>query len=549
MSDSIEKSLNKSDWSILDTNYTTEKLKDTQSKKTLSKISPLPKPDFSSIEKKESSFTYKQKGSYKKQKSTVPESPMKSPNQKFFTPVKLQMRNLFGDNGNACRKLNFGEEEDTEMQVEKENFAESTFKIRGNFFLENRDEEDKSTPSSVLSPDKLGAFRDQKSHQHSPMDIEDDFSQEFKENSQKAVNNFLFNLKNSNLSFDSTFNQRSSSEYFKKESRFEKEFSIIRTLDAGAFGIVYKCLNKTDNLICAVKKSKKHSSLFDFNSTQNFIIDFSLYKDKNIFSNYCVNYKECWLEEEVHAHTLTENHLFIIQDFCKYGDLLDYLESLEKIGYSFNEEFYWDLIFEMFCGCMFLHFIDYIHLDIKPGNFLIDENGSVKLGDFGLARKYSLISQGEDVFEGDSGYIAPEFFGQFSSNKKKNLDFKCDVFSLGLSIMEILCKIEVPQNGVLWKNIRSQSFNIPKEFLVNSNIKLTDEMILLIKTMLEIDPYKRPSLIEILLNSKFQNLNRRYTDLLDTKYIRSLNPRNILFDPMEDDILHFSKRSNSYKIN
>ena len=50
--------------------------------------SPIPKPDFSMINKKESSFSYKQNGSYKKQKDYVPESPMKSPGHKSFTPVQ-----------------------------------------------------------------------------------------------------------------------------------------------------------------------------------------------------------------------------------------------------------------------------------------------------------------------------------------------------------------------------------------------------------------------------------------------------------------------------
>src|SRR5690242_5693486 len=72
---------------------------------SFNKASPMPRPDFSSIEQKEANFTYKQKGSYKKPKSIVPESPMKSPTQKYFTPVKAQS-NLFG-NMSTCRKLNF----------------------------------------------------------------------------------------------------------------------------------------------------------------------------------------------------------------------------------------------------------------------------------------------------------------------------------------------------------------------------------------------------------------------------------------------------------
>ena len=79
-------------------------------------FSPFPKPDFTVIEEKESNFQYKEPGSYKKSKSIVPESPMKSPSQKFFTPVKLHS-NLFG-NSSTFRKLNFNEVEDAIKEEE-----------------------------------------------------------------------------------------------------------------------------------------------------------------------------------------------------------------------------------------------------------------------------------------------------------------------------------------------------------------------------------------------------------------------------------------------
>jgi serine/threonine protein kinase len=548
MSDSNEKGNCRINWSLLDTNYTNEKHKDAPCMNGFSKVSPLPKPDFSSIEKKESKFTYKQKGSYKKPKSSMPESPMKSPNQKFFTPVKLQMTNLFGDKTNTCRKLNFGEEENNRMSVENApDFGENTFKLKGNFFLEKLDEEDKSSPSK--SPDKLdrlGRFRDENTPK---MVVDENFTNEnfLKIATTKNTLNNNMNLHNSKFSFDCSI--RSSNESLKKDSNFEKEFSVIRTLDAGAFGIVYKCLSLNDNLIYAVKKSKKHSSVYDFNLTQNFINDFSENKEKSIFSNFCVNYKECWLQEESHDHTLTENHLFITQEFCKYGDLLDYLGSLELQGFNFTPEFYWDLIFEMLCGSYFLHSINYIHLDIKPGNFLIDENGGVKLGDFGLVKKISLIEKGEDVFEGDSGYIAPEFFGQCSSSKKRKINFKCDIFSLGLTIMELLSKIEVPQNGILWEKIRSPNFKIPPEFLNNSNIQITDEMISLIQNMILTEPDERPLINDIFQNPEFPNINKRFLDLIEGRYYRNLYPgKYFISHRKDDDYNHFNKRSNSYKI-
>lgn len=60
--------------------------------------------------------------------------------------------------------------------------------------------------------------------------------------------------------------------------------------------------------------------------------------DINNGSKYMVKYKESWVEEGL---------LFIKQEFCEMGDLLDFLETLEENQFSFNAEFYWDLVFQM----------------------------------------------------------------------------------------------------------------------------------------------------------------------------------------------------------
>ncbi len=98
------------------------------------KNSPLPKPDFSSIEKKEGQFNYKQKGSYKKPKVNIPESPMKSPNQKFFTPVKLQS-NLFG-NASTCRKLVFSQDHNDNNLIQTKKSLLERLEIENKDFMD-----------------------------------------------------------------------------------------------------------------------------------------------------------------------------------------------------------------------------------------------------------------------------------------------------------------------------------------------------------------------------------------------------------------------------
>jgi len=58
------------------------------------------------------------------------------------------------------------------------------------------------------------------------------------------------------------------------------------------------------------------------------------------YSMYCVKYFSAWREEEGIS--------YIKQEFCKNGDILDYLEKLEiSKDFEFSSSFYWDKFFEM----------------------------------------------------------------------------------------------------------------------------------------------------------------------------------------------------------
>ncbi len=545
MSDSHQNQSSIYNWQINSNNSSLDMKLNNTNNMQFSKVSPLPKPDFSSLEKKESNFVYKQKGSYKKPKSNYPESPMKSPNQKFFTPVKMSVKNLYGENKNTCRKLNFGGDEDSKVERKFDNYTEG-FRPRGKSLLEKLEEEDKNeeiTPDSFKKNLMKNNLNKKFNESGSKMDIDDETNADFKSNYFDQVstpNPFDLSKKTSKISIDLDLNP----------VKFEREFDVIKTLDTGAFGIVYKCYNKFDKKIYAVKKSKKHSSKFDYNQAKFFINDISNYYN-DILSKFCVKYFESWMEEELFDNSGTENHLFITQEYCHNGDMLDYLEKIENAKLQFTENFYWDLIFEMMCGLQFIHSCEYIHLDIKPGNFLIDESGCVKLGDFGLSKKANL-KRNEDVFEGDSAYLAPEFFGKFNNSieQKDSVTNKCDVFSLGLTILEIFGRVEMPQNGVLWKTIRSENFTIPQEFIKNSNISMSERMISLIHSMLDINPLTRPSIASILQNPFFTEINTRFQQLFKGEYIRSFDPSLNMNFNIEVEMFDKcnNKRSNSYKV-
>ena len=202
-------------------------------------------------------------------------------------------------------------------------------------------------------------------------------------------------------------------------------------------------------------------------------------------------------------------------NYYENGDIFDYLEKLEENQFNFTEDFYWDLIFEMIMGLLFVHECGYIHTDIQPGNYLVDANGYLKLSDFSLALKKSELPFLDDIIEGDARYISKELF-HFDKNSKINE--KSDVFSLGLTLLELIAKIELPYNGELWHKLRDENFKITDNFFEKCNIKNHTEFMILISQM--ILPFeKRPNLKEII--NYFPKLKTRYEKVICGKYIKS----------------------------
>jgi len=75
-------------------------------------------------------------------------------------------------------------------------------------------------------------------------------------------------------------------------------------------------------------------------------------------------------------------------EFCERGDLWNEIRRHRKGGTRFEEKQVWDTGFQLLLALHDCHSRPekILHRDIKPANIFIDRLGTVKLGDFGLAR-------------------------------------------------------------------------------------------------------------------------------------------------------------------
>lgn len=140
-------------------------------------------------------------------------------------------------------------------------------------------------------------------------------------------------------------------------------------------------------------------------------------------------------------------------------------------------------------GLYYMHTKNWIHLDIKPDNFLVSRDGTVKLIDFTIAQKkktgLSKLFHREKVAKGTRSYMAPEQI------RRKVCDERTDVYAFGCVLFE-LCTGRPPYTGdspndLLNKHI---SASIPSPIPFNSNV--TREFANLVKSMMAKKAENRP---------------------------------------------------------
>ncbi|KAK4955129.1 mitosis inhibitor protein kinase swe1 [Elasticomyces elasticus] len=144
-------------------------------------------------------------------------------------------------------------------------------------------------------------------------------------------------------------------------------------------------------------------------------------------------------------HWEAKNHLYIQTEYCENGNLKDFLL---RTGYKGRLDDFrvWKILLELSLGIKSIHDANFMHLDLKPANVLLDWEGVLKIADFGMASEWPAPPNLDG--EGDREYIGPEVLaGRF--------DKPADIFALGMVMLEIAGNIVLPDNGTSWQRLRA----------------------------------------------------------------------------------------------
>ncbi|KAG8785435.1 hypothetical protein FRC15_001348 [Serendipita sp. 397] len=259
-----------------------------------------------------------------------------------------------------------------------------------------------------------------------------------------------------------------------EEGRFTNQFQVLGELGQGQFGVVLRVHDRLRNGIYAVKKSTRYTGPRHRNRLRE---EVDVLKGLSELGGHVnvLSYVDSWDEDD---------HLYIQTELCQMGNLATFLNEYGKQFDRLSEAYIWKILADVGDGLRFIHASGYIHLDLKPANILVSDEGRLIIGDFGMASAWPRQMTGDFEREGDREYMAPEILrGVYGK--------AADMFSLGMVILEATANIVVPDMGTPWHKLRHEDFD-------DVNLEGTSAVLVrLIRGLMRTDPTKRLTIDQV----------------------------------------------------
>jgi tRNA A-37 threonylcarbamoyl transferase component Bud32 len=235
----------------------------------------------------------------------------------------------------------------------------------------------------------------------------------------KKSNNLNF-LSNINININNTQKEKNKEgTIFSKNKDIKKvslnDFKLLKVLGRGTFGKVCLAQYKATKKYYAMKIMKKNIIL-EHNQVTHTLLE------KNILQNlnyqFLVGMDFCFQ---------TQERIYFAMNFIRGGELFSHLYKCKYFPEE-KAKFYSAIVG---LALEYLHTHGIVYRDIKPDNILIDEDGYLKLADFGMSK---MLKDQEKAFSlcGTPEYFAPEIITREGHNKS------ADWWSYGILLYEML---------------------------------------------------------------------------------------------------------------
>ena len=181
---------------------------------------------------------------------------------------------------------------------------------------------------------------------------------------------------------------------------------------------------------------------------------------------------------QVYNFLMIGNNVYTVMEYIEGYDFKYYIDN----GYAFSEQSLWTWLEQLADVLNYLHSHGILHMDIKPGNIMLTNEGNICLIDFNI----SMCGNNTNDLVGMSyAYASPEqvmkWNGITQNTMEANiiLDARSDIYSLGVSFYHMMTRVEPNpmQQGLILLSAYSQYYS--------------KNLITIVSKMMEIDREKR----------------------------------------------------------
>ncbi|XP_075496707.1 CBL-interacting serine/threonine-protein kinase 12-like [Primulina tabacum] len=206
----------------------------------------------------------------------------------------------------------------------------------------------------------------------------------------------------------------------------------------------------------------------------------------------------------------TKTKIFFVMEYVKGGELFNKVAK-GRLKEEVARKYFQQLI----SAVAFCHARGVYHRDLKPENILLDEDGDLKVSDFGLSAISEQIKQDGlfHTFCGTPAYVAPEVLARKGYNAAK-----VDIWSCGV-ILFVLMAGYLPFHDKnvmsMYKKIYKGEFRCPRWF--------SPELIRFLTRLLDTNPETRITIPEIMDNKWFKKGFKNVKFFIDDDKLCTVN--------------------------
>jgi serine/threonine-protein kinase len=248
------------------------------------------------------------------------------------------------------------------------------------------------------------------------------------------------------------------------------QYEIIQKLGEGGMGMVYLAKDTMIERLVAIKQLHRNAGSEDESLGERFQAE-ALALAKLNHPNVT----------HLYSFIPKEDTYWMIMEYVEGKTLEDWLLVHKKITHQLAAS----IAVQMLDGLYHAHRKGIIHRDIKPANVMINEEGEVKIMDFGIARirnAQRITSHGKSV--GTLEYMAPEqIHGQEG-------DERTDIYAVGNILYEMLCGTTPFYSDTDYRLMKDKLEKQP-ESILRENPSVPNSFEKIIFKALQRDPKKR----------------------------------------------------------